>query len=89
MWLHPWPPDIIAALILDSNPGGTLTNSKLKLAALVLHEATHLDVCPEANIAAACSGLHNTPTVSWSTWEASTINPVVADLLRIGPLQSR
>ena len=32
---------------------------------------------------APLSGLDNTTTVLWSTQEASTINPVVADLLRI------
>ena len=34
------------------------------------------------------SGSDNTPTVSWSTREASIINPVVVDLLRIFALHS-
>ena len=46
VWRHPWPPDIIKALISDRNPEGTLTTSDLELAALVLHEATLLDTCP-------------------------------------------
>ena len=37
VWYHPWPPDIIAAFILDKNTGVTLTNSDFDLAALVLH----------------------------------------------------
>ena len=86
MWHHPLPLDIIAALISDKNNGGTLTNSDLELAALVLPKATLLDVCPDATMAAPCSGLDNTPTVYWSTWEAFTINLVVADLLRIRAL---
>ena len=88
MWRHPWPPDIVKALILDRNPEGTLTNSDLDIAALVLHEATLLDTCLEATMAAPRSVLDNTTTVSWSTREASTINPVVADLLRIRVLHS-
>ena len=52
VWRHPWRPDIITALLSGKNPGGTLANSDLDLTALVLHEATLLDVCPEANMAA-------------------------------------
>ena len=40
-------------------------------------------------MAAPRSGSDNTPTVSWSTREASAINPVVSDLLRIRALHSR
>ena len=42
----------MATLILDMNPGDTLTNSNLELATLVLYEATLLDVCPETDMAA-------------------------------------
>ena len=35
---QPWSPEIFAALILDKNPWGTLNNSILELATLVLHE---------------------------------------------------
>ena len=64
MWCYLWPPDIIEALVSDKNPGGTLNNYDLKLADLVLHEATLLDVCPDANMAAPHSRSDNTPTVS-------------------------
>ena len=77
------------ALVLDTNLGGALTNSNLELAALILHEDTLLEVCPDANTAAPRSGSDNTPNISWSTWEASTINPVVADLLCICTFYSR
>ena len=89
MWRHLWTPNIIKALISDRNPEGTLTNSDLELATLVLHEATLLETCPEATMAAPRSGSDNTPIVSWSTMEALTTNPVVADLLRIRTLYSR
>ena len=39
-------------------------------------------------MAAPRSGSDNTPTVSWITQEASTTNPMVADLLRIRALHS-
>ena len=51
-WRHPWLLNIIAELILDRNPGGTLTNYNINLADLVIHEDTLLDVCPEANMGA-------------------------------------
>ena len=79
----------IADLVSSTNRDGTITNSDLELAALVLHEATLLAAVPEARRAAPRSGSDNTPTVSWSTREASTINPVVADLLRLRALHSR
>ena len=60
-----------------------MTNSDLKLATLVLHEATLLGLCSEANMATYCSESDNTPTSSCITRETSTIKPVVADLLRI------
>ena len=88
VWRHPWLPDIIKAIISDKNPEGTLTNSYLDLSALVLHEATLLDTCPEATMATPRSVLDNMPAVSWSTRETSTINPMVAYLLRICTLYS-
>ena len=56
VWRHHWPTDIIAALLLEKNPGGSLTNSDLELVALVLYGATLLDVCPGANMAPPRAG---------------------------------
>ena len=89
VWRHPWLEEIIANLVSSRNKDVTITNSDLELAALVLHEATLLVAVPESRLAAPRSGSDNTPTVSWSTKEASTINPVVADLLRLRALHSR
>ena len=89
MWRHPWLADIIANLISSPNRELTITNLDLELAALVLHEVSLLAAVPEARMAAPRSGSDNTPTVSWSTKEASTINLVVADLLYIRALHSR
>ena len=64
---------------MDGNPEGTLTNSNLELAALVLHEAALLETCPEAKMAAPQSVLDNTPTgasgrhrlSTWWLWTSS------------------
>ena len=72
-----------------ANPEGQLPNSDLDLATLVLHKATIFVVVPAVRMSEPDSGLDNTPTISWSTREASTINLVVADLLRIHTLRSR
>ena len=56
---------------------------------LVLHKAILLSADPEARMAAPIYGSDNTLTVSWSTREASTIQPVVAESIRIRVLHSR
>ena len=89
LWIHPCTSDIIANLISSTNREGESTNSNLELAALVLREATLLAAVPDTSLAAPHSGSDNTPTVSWSMKEASMINPVVADLLRIRLLHAR
>ena len=55
VWNHPWPSDITDTLVLDTNPGGTLTNSDQNLNALVLHKATLLAVLPNAIVTAPYS----------------------------------
>ena len=67
----------------------TIKKSNFELATLVLHESTLLTAVPEACMAVPRSGSDNNPTVSWSIHEASTINPVVTDILRICALHSR
>ena len=89
LWRHPWPSDIIADLISSTDMEGEITNSDLELDALILHEATLLVAVPEASLVAPCSGLDNTLTISWSMKEASTINPVVADLLCLRALNPK
>ena len=89
VWCHPWPEDIITNLVYLTNREGTITNSDLELAVLVIHESTLLAEVPEVVMAAPRSGLNNTPTVSWSTREASMINLVVVELLHICALHLR
>ena len=40
IWCFKWPADITQELVRFTNPEGAITNSYLKLAALVLQEAT-------------------------------------------------
>ena len=42
VWGHPWPAEIISELVSSTNREGTITNSNLELAALLLHEFTLL-----------------------------------------------
>ena len=88
VWRHPWPADVTAELASSTNPEGTITNLYLKLATLVLQEATLLEAVSKACMAARRSGSDNTSTVSWSTCESLMINLVVADLLHICALHS-
>ena len=81
--------DVISKLVLSTNPPGTIANSVLDLASLVLPEAHLPEAVPEARVAAPRLGSDNMPTVSWSTLEYSAINPVVVDLLCIHALHSR
>ena len=88
VWRYQWPADIQADLVSVTNPNGGITNSDLELAALVLHEATFPQVCKNSAWRAPLTGSDNTPTVAWTFKEASTINPVVANLLRIRSIQN-
>ena len=89
VWRHPWPPNIIADLVLSTNPEGKITNSNLKISTLVLHEATLLAAVPIARMVTPCSGSDNTPIVSWIIQEALIINQVVKELLCIRARHSR
>ena len=89
VWRHPWPLDVTSELVSLTNLHRTIINSDLKLAALVLLEATLLEEVPKACMAVPRSDSDNTPIVSWSTHKALMINLVVADLLRIFALHSK
>ena len=64
VWQLPWPPEIVANLVSATTPQGTITNSDLELATLVLQGATLLEAVPKASMTAPHSGSDNTPTVS-------------------------
>ena len=67
VWRLQWPPDITAAVVSDSNPTGTLTNSDLEMAAVVLHVNTLELVAPCLRHKHILVHSDNTPSVAWVT----------------------
>jgi hypothetical protein len=84
VWRIEWPKDITEALVSDKNPLGTITNSDLEMAGVVLHEAvleSHIGNAMEA--AHLVIGCDNSPAVSWTTRMASrSASPIAYRLLR-------
>jgi hypothetical protein len=76
-----WPDDIRQQVVSFSNPHGTLTNSDLEMAAMVLHYLVleHLACLKHVHVAAWCD---NTPTVSWTNKLSSSKSLVAGRLTR-------
>ena len=89
VWRLPWPEYIKSDLVSTDNPHGRITNSGLELAVLVLQEATFPFVGTNPEWRASFTGSDNMTTFNWTFWGASTVNPVVADLLRLRSLVNR
>ena len=83
---YEWPNDIWDNLISFDNITVGITNSDLELVALILKEATLLDVCKGSVWCTHFTGSNNIPTGAWTFKEATTIKHVVADLLHICPI---
>ena len=83
VWYMEWPADIQENLVSFDNPTGGIPNQDLELAALVPQEATFSEVCKKSAWQAHLTCSDNTLTVTWTFMEVATINPVVANLLRI------
>lgn len=79
---YQWPPAITAAVKSDSNPTGTLTNSDLELAALLLLflviEST-VETLSNAHVALFSD---NSPSVHWVQRMAVKSSPVAMQLIR-------
>ena len=73
-------------LVSTNNPHGRITNSDLKLASLVLQEVMFPFVSDTPEWRSPFSGSNNTPPFSWMFQEASTLNPVVYDLIYLRSL---
>ena len=84
VWRIQWPKDITVALVSHKTPTGTITNSDLEMAGVVLHEAvleTHLGAAMRA--AHLVIGCDNSPAVSWTTRMATrSASPIAYRLLR-------
>ena len=89
VWRLQWSTDICEDIVSWTNPKGRLTNSDLELAALVLQESCFPAVCSTHLWHVLATGSDNTPPISWTFHEASTVNPVVADLLRLRSSHNR
>jgi hypothetical protein len=84
VWRVEWPKDITAAVVSDSHPGGTLTNSDLEMAGVLLHELVLESVLgPKMQGAQVAIGCDNSPAVAWSTRMASrSATPISYRLLK-------
>ena len=65
VWRLEWPDDIRRSVVSFANPSGTITNSDLEMAAMLIHYIVleHLVSLKHVHVAAWCD---NTPTVSWT-----------------------
>ena len=84
IWRVQWPKDITNSVISESNPKGTITNSDLEMAGVVLQEAVlgaHLG--PAMRGAQVAIGCDNSPAVAWTTRMASrSTSPIAFRLLK-------
>ena len=69
VWRVQWPKDITDAIVSSSNPQGTVTNSDLEMAGVLLHESVlETTVGAAAMVGAQTAiGCDNSPAVSWTT----------------------
>jgi hypothetical protein len=67
VWRLQWPLDITAAVISESNPTGTLTNSDLEMAAVVLQLNVLETLVPSMHHKSTHIHSDNTPSVAWLT----------------------
>ena len=67
VWRLPWPPDITAAVVFESNPTGALTNSDLEMAAVVLYLNVFEPLVPSMHHKSMQIHSNHTPSVAWLT----------------------
>jgi hypothetical protein len=81
VWRIQWPPDIQANVVSFQNPTGTITNSDLEMAGMLLHFLVleHVVALRHVHVAAWCD---NTPTVSWTNKLSSSRSSVAGRLTR-------
>jgi hypothetical protein len=88
IWRLQWPPDIVANLVTDDNPAGTITNSDLELAGGLLHlEAIvqNFDVRERTIL----SKTDNLATLFWQRKGSATSSKPPAHLLRLFGIHQR
>ncbi len=77
-----WPEAISTAVISQSNPGGTITNSDLEMAGLLFLWLVMEDVCPTITNTHVALFSDNSPTVHWVQRLAAKHDNVAMSLLR-------
>jgi hypothetical protein len=84
VWRIQWPLDITTALVSTSNPNGTITNSDLEMAGVLLHEAVLEHTLGDDMLGAQMAiGCDNSPAVAWTTRMATrSESPIAFRLLR-------
>ena len=87
VWRYQWPPDIVEAVITSENPNGSITNSDLECAGLLLEWLVIMAVSghdPKETLEEAHVALFsdNSPTVHWVRKLASKGSWVALQLLR-------
>jgi hypothetical protein len=78
-----WPPDITANVKSEANPKGTITNSDLELAGLVLLWLMMEHVCGPLTDKRIALFIDNSPTVSWVERMACRSSLVAEQLIRV------
>ncbi len=78
-----WPPDITANFITKSNPIGTLTNSYLELAGLVILWIMMEHICTDLAEKQVALFSNNSPSVGWVQYMAMRSSLVAEQLIRV------
>jgi hypothetical protein len=81
VWRLEWPVDIQNNVVSFSNPTGSITNSDLEMAGMLIHYLVleHLVALKHVHVAAWCN---NTPTVSWTNKLSSSRSKIAGRLTR-------
>ena len=77
-----WPPDITSAIVSDRNPRGTITNSDLEMAGMLLLFLVMQAICGDLRQKHVALFSDNTPTVSWVRRMAVRRSKIAAQLVR-------
>ena len=83
MWCHLWTAYTSNALILENNPGVTITKLDLELNYLIIYKTKLITATPKVVTVVPHSGSENTPTISWSMQYILTIKLVIEKLSNV------
>mmetsp|Transcript_36392 Transcript_36392/g.81833 ORF Transcript_36392/g.81833 Transcript_36392/m.81833 type:complete len:1331 (-) Transcript_36392:274-4266(-) len=88
LWRHPFPDDIQAELVSDSNPKGSINNSELELAGILAHNDV-LANAVDVQETTTATGTDNTSGLGWSTRGAISATTPASYLLRLNSMHQR